>query len=769
MHTLPSAVCPIAAHGGWREVTGTDEYDTSWDEMAEVEQEPTPLDGQDLRIARVEHSDPHTYLGIHPRRGGRKGSVCRAWEPDAQEAWFLPGTGEVVEMECVHPAGLFITPELKLRLPLSYRLRFRFADGNLVEKQDPYAFLPTVSDFDLYLLGEGNHLHSYRSLGAHPRIHQDVAGTSFAVWAPSAMRVSVVGDFNGWDGRRHPMRSLGSSGVWEIFLPGVEAGALYKFEIKTREGHLLLKSDPYALHTEMRPKTASVVTRLEGYEWGDQEWIAARGGRDWRRAPMAFYEVHLGTWQRSADDPTHWLTLRDLAPKLVAHVKWLGFTHIELMPVMEHPFDGSWGYQVLGFYSPTSRFGSPDDFRWFVDYCHREGLGVVLDWVPAHFPRDAHGLARFDGTALYEHEDPRQGEHPDWGTLVFNYGRNEVRNFLVANALYWLEEFHVDGLRVDAVASMIYLDYSRKEGEWIPNRYGGRENLEAISMLQRVNELVYSRHPGAVTIAEESTAWKGVTLPAYLGGLGFGFKWNMGWMNDILEYFSKEPIHRKYHHNNLTFAMLYAWAENFILPLSHDEVVHGKGSLLAKMPGDRWQQLANLRLLFSYMVAQPGKKLLFMGGEFGTPWEWHDQASLPWHLCEYDEHGQVMQYVRDLFHLYRNSPALYERDHDSGGFQWVDFHDVGASVVSFLRRGEDPGDYLFFVFNLTPVVREGYVCGVPRAGWHREVLNSDSRAYGGSDKGNSGGAEAHLEPAHGFDARLVITLPPLAALVFKPA
>ncbi len=736
--------------------------------MQELNKKERGLDPAAEKILRLEHPDPHTWLGVHPRRGGKGGCVVRAWEPGAEEGWVIRKGRKPVPMERIHPEGLFESPEIKARMPLRYKLRFKFPGGAEVEKEDPYSFLPTLGDFDLYLFGEGNHQDIWRFLGAHPREHQGVKGTSFAVWAPNAVRVSVVGDFNGWDGRKHPMRVLGSSGIWEIFLPGVGEGALYKFEIKTQAGHLLLKSDPYALKMELRPRTASVVTRLEGFQWGDREWMEERAKTDPRTRPMSIYEVHLGSWRRVPEEGNRWLTYREMAPLLVEHVKWLGFTHIELMPVMEHPLDESWGYQVVGFYAPTSRFGDPDDFRWFVDYCHRNGIGVILDWVPAHFPKDAHGLARFDGTALYEHEDPRLGEHPDWGTLVFNYGRHEVRNFLTANAVYWLDQFHVDGLRVDAVASMLYLDYSRKEGEWIPNRYGGRENLEAIAFLQRTNELVYGRFPGVISVAEESTAWGGVTLPVYLGGLGFGFKWNMGWMHDILEYFSKDPIYRRYHHGNLTFAMLYAWTENFILPLSHDEVVHGKGSLLSKMPGDRWQQLANLRLLYAYMAAQPGKKLLFMGGEFGHPWEWWHGESLPWHLCAYPEHKKLMEYVRDLFHFYRETPALWERDHDPEGFQWVDFHDVNGSVVAFLRKGKDPGDFVFFAFNFTPVPREGYVFGVPHAGPYKEVLNSDSEFYGGSNMGNAGMVTAEPHPSHGFPASVRITLPPLGAVALKP-
>ena len=726
------------------------------------------LDPDAIRIINIEHPDPHTYLGLHPEEDPKKGNVFRAWEPDAKEAWVIFEDKKPIKLELIHESGLFEGRGIKVKHPVKYKLRFKFEDGSEIEKYDPYSFLPTIGDFDLYLIGEGNHWEIWKQMGAHPRIHQGVKGTSFAVWAPNALRVSVIGDFNGWDGRKHPMRVLGSSGVWEIFIPGVEQGALYKFEIKTKQGWLLKKSDPFAFYTELRPKTASIVASLEGYQWGDREWIEERSKKDWRQSPMAIYEVHLGSWQRCPEEGNRWLTYREIAPKLVEHVKWMGFTHIELLPIMEHPLDESWGYQVLGFYSPTSRYGTPDDFRWFVDYCHQHGVGVILDWVPAHFPKDEHGLARFDGTALYEHEDPRLGEHPDWGTMVFNYGRHEVRNFLIGNALYWLKEFHVDGLRIDAVASMLYLDYSRKDGEWIPNIYGGRENLDAIAFLQRLNEVVYGNFPGVITIAEESTAWGGVTLPVYLGGLGFGFKWNMGWMHDILEYCSKDPIYRKYHHSNLTFAMLYAWSENFILPLSHDEVVHGKGSLLQKMPGDRWQQLANLRLLFAYMIAQPGKKLLFQGGEFANPWEWYYGASLPWHLCQYDEHKNTMFYLRDLLKIYNENSCLWEMDHDSQGFQWVDFHDVGSSIVAFIRKGKDPNNYLFFAFNFTPVPRKNYVFGIPKACRHIEILNSDSKYYGGSNMGNAGVVEAEPIPSHGFPARVTLTLPPLGAVILKP-
>jgi 1,4-alpha-glucan branching enzyme len=595
-----------------------------------------------------------------------------------------------------------------------------------------------------------------------------VAGVHFAVWAPNAKRVSVVGDFNQWDGRQHPMRVRGGTGFWELFIPGLGEGTLYKYEIKGRYDQILEKADPHGHFSELRPRTASVVWEIEKYRWGDQVWMEQRAKTNYLREPMSIYEVHLGSWMRVAEEGDRFLTYRELAHELVAYVTKMGYTHIELMPVMEHPLDASWGYQVIGYFAPTSRFGTPDDFQYFVDYCHQNGIGVILDWVPAHFPRDAHGLARFDGTALYEHEDPRKGEHRDWGTLIFNYGRNEVRNFLISSGLFWLDKYHIDGLRVDAVASMLYLDYSRSSGEWIPNIYGGNENLEAIDFLKRFNELVHELYPGAVTIAEESTAFAGVSRPTYVGGLGFTFKWNMGWMHDTLSYIEKDPVYRKHHHNNLTFGLIYAFSENFVLVISHDEVVHGKGSLASKMPGDQWQQLANLRVYLGYMFTHPGKKLLFMGADIAQWSEWSEARSLDWHLLQWEPHQKLQKYVIDLNRLYRSELALYQVDDSYEGFQWVDFHDWERSVIAFLRRAKDPADHLLIVCNFTPVPRYGYRLGVPERSFYVEVFNSDSDNYWGSNVGNRGGLWSDPLPWQGQPCSLELTLPPLAICVFKP-
>ncbi len=666
-------------------------------------------------------------------------------------------------MSQIHEAGVF-----EARCPAAtegYRLRARYGDATVVELDDPYRFWPTVGEVDLHLLGEGRHRRLWEMLGAHPRTHEGVAGTAFAVWAPGARSVRVVGDFNLWDGRMNPMRSLGSSGVWELFLPAVEAGARYKYEILTAAGHITLKADPMAFPAAEPPATDSVVT-LSSHEWTDGAWLARRDAIDWIHAPISAYEVHLGSWRRRPEEGDRPLTYRELAEDLPGYVAGLGFTHVSLMPVAEHPFSGSWGYQVSSYFAPTSRYGSPDDFRILVDALHRAGIGVLVDWVPAHFPRDDWALARFDGTALYEHADPRQGEHPDWGTLVFNYGRNEVRNFLVSNALYWIEEFHLDGLRVDGVASMLYLDYSRKEGEWVPNKAGGRENLEAVAFLREMNEVVYGEHPGAITIAEESTSWAGVSSPTYAGGLGFGFKWNMGWMNDTLEYFAEDPVHRRFHHDELTFSMVYAFTENFMLPLSHDEVVHGKGSLLARMPGDRGQKVANLRSLYAWMWAHPGKQLLFMGGELAQSEEWAHDRSLDWHLLQYPEHRGVQELVRSLNRIYRAEPALWQRDTTPEGFRWVDASDADANVLSFLRFPEQ-GAPLACVANLSPVCRQGYRVGLPTGGEWRELLNTDNVEFGGSGVSN-GAVNAAKEGSSGLDFSAELVLPPLGVLWLVP-
>ncbi|NOY61024.1 MAG: 1,4-alpha-glucan branching protein GlgB, partial [Calditrichaeota bacterium] len=587
-------------------------------------------------------------------------------------------------------------------------------------------------------------------------------------WAPNARNVSVVGDFNQWHGGKHQMRVLGSSGVWELFIPEIGAGETYKFEIKDQAGNILLKADPFGFESEMRPKTASIVADINHHEWNDAQWMEARRHTDPLKQPISVYEVHLGSWKRKGENESEYLTYEELAHQLADYVKELGYTHIELLPIAEHPLDASWGYQVTGYFAPTSRFGSAESFQYFVDYFHQNGIGVIVDWVPAHFPKDAHGLARFDGSHLYEHADPRKGEHEDWGTLIFNYGRNEVRNFLIANALFWFDKYHIDGIRVDAVASMLYLDYSRKEGEWVPNQFGGRENLEAISFIKRMNELVFGYFPGVLSIAEESTAWPGVSRPTYLGGLGFNIKWNMGWMHDFLTYFSKDPVHRKYHHNMITFALLYAFHENFMLVLSHDEVVHGKRALLDKMPGDFWQKFANLRTLFGFMFGHPGKKLLFMGAEFGQWQEWREDKSLDWNLLDYEPHQKLQALVRDLNHLYSSEPALHALDFDPAGFEWIDFLDSENSIISFLRKSKDPKDMLIFVCNFTPVYRENYRIGVPYLIHYKEILNTDSKNYWGSNKGNFGGLDSEPISWHGRPFSLNLKIPPLATMIFKP-
>ncbi len=624
-----------------------------------------------------------------------------------------------------------------------------------------------LSNDDVYWFNEGTHFRLYKKLGAHIMETDHGWGTYFAVWAPNAEKVSVIGDFNGWDRSRHPMQPRGHSGIWETFIPNVGQGALYKYAVLSRyRGYSVEKTDPFAFYCEPSPKTASIVWDLK-YEWQDAAWMANRSKRNAFDSPISIYEVHLGSWRRVPEEGGRPLTYREMAHALADYVKKMGFTHVEFLPLMEHPFYGSWGYQITGYFAPTSRYGTPQDFMYLVDYLHRNGIGVILDWVPSHFPNDAHGLGYFDGTHLYEHQDPRQGIHPDWNSFIFNYGRNEVQSFLISSALFWLDRYHVDALRVDAVASMLYLDYGRRDGEWIPNPQGGKENLEAIEFLRRLNIEVYREYPGAHMIAEESTAWPMVSRPTHLGGLGFGFKWDMGWMHDTLQYMSKDPIYRKYHHNALTFRAIYAFSENFILPLSHDEVVHGKGSLLGKMPGDEWQKFANLRLLLGYMYGQPGKKLLFMGGEFGQWREWSHDESLDWHLLSYAPHSGIQRWVHDLNTFYRKEPALYEIDYDWTGFEWIDCTDVESSVLSFIRRGRSPDDIVLIVCNFTPVPRHNYRVGVPKLGFWREVLNSDSAYYGGSDQGNLGGVRATPTPFHGRPYSVNLTLPPLAAVFFK--
>ncbi|TCJ20769.1 1,4-alpha-glucan branching protein GlgB [Rubrobacter taiwanensis] len=715
-------------------------------------------------IVAGDHPDPFSFLGMH--RDAKGGPVVRTFLPGAESVEVVSRAGRPLgKLRQVHPDGLFAGPvEEEDR---GYRLRVSYEEGGELELEDAYRFGPTLGELDVYLLGEGSHLRLYEKLGAHLTEIGGVRGVRFAVWAPNARRVSVVGDFNAWDGRRHAMRLHPGVGVWEIFIPGVEEGALYKYEIKGKSGELLpLKADPCGFRAERPPGTASIVHDLSRYEWGDGEWMAGRAGRNALDAPIAIYEVHLGSWRRK--EGNRYLTYRELAEELVPYVREMGYTHVEFLPPTEHPFDGSWGYQPVGLFAPTSRFGTPDDFKYLVDSLHRAEIGVIVDWVPAHFPEDPHGLGYFDGTHLYEHADPRRGRHMDWGTLVFNYGRNEVRNYLISNALFWLSEYHIDALRVDAVASMLYLDYSRGEGEWVPNEYGGNEDLEAVAFIRRLNELVYEQHPDAATIAEESTAWPMVSRPTYLGGLGFGYKWNMGWMHDTLEYMSRDPIHRSYHHDRLTFGLIYAFNENFILPLSHDEVVHGKGSLIGKMPGDEWQRFANLRLYYAFMYGHPGKQLLFMGGEFAQSSEWDHDRSLDWHLLEHPNHRGVQALVRDLNELYRTEPALHEQDFVPEGFEWVDASDSANSVISFLRKSRS-GDPVLIVCNFTPVVRHGYRVGAPAGGCYAELLNTDAGEYGGSGVGNGGGVEAEAVPAHGRPYSLELTLPPLGALFLKPA
>jgi len=728
-----------------------------------------PRDDLD-RLLSGEHSSPHSILGAHPATfGGEAGIVVRALIPNAVYVECVFDDGRVVPLtrEAEGPSDLFAAFVAGVTLPARYRFRFHYADGATWDRADPYRFLPTLGDVDLHLFNEGTHRQLWKVLGAHLRTVDGTTGVSFAVWAPNARRVSVVGDFCAWDGRVFPMRMLGSSGVWEIFLPDIGANALYKFELLTREGALRVKTDPFAAKMEQYPGSAAIVQPEDTYEWNDAAWMQTRRKIDLIRSPVSIYEVHLGSWARVPEDGGRSLSYREIAPKLAEHVTNLGFTHVELMPVMEHPFYGSWGYQVSGYYAPTSRYGTPDDFRFFVDTLHQAGIGVILDWVPAHFPKDDYALRRFDGTALFEHEDPRMAEHPDWGTLIFNYGRLEVRNFLVANALYWLNEFHADGLRVDAVASMLYLDYSRKAGEWLPNRAGGRENLDAIEFLKQFTETVHAEAPGCVTIAEESTAWTGVTTPVNEGGLGFTFKWNMGWMHDTLTYFSHDPVHRRFHHDQLTFAMLYEYSERFIMPLSHDETVHLKGSLLSKMPGDQWQKLANLRVMLAYMFTRPGKKLLFMGTEL-APWsEWNHDSSLDWHLRDDPNRAAFGRFLARLGRVYKQEPALWRDDASWEGFNWIDVADKENSVIAYARRAAQ--SHVVVLLNLTPVPRERYRVGVPENARYQRLLSTDDEAWGGSGYAAFESVDTEPSPFHGQQQSIEITLPPLAAIVLAPS
>jgi 1,4-alpha-glucan branching enzyme len=724
------------------------------------------------QLVEGRYENPFELLGPHEvNDSGRKALAVRAFLPHSTQAWVVDPRHQGLPrpMRRIHPAGFYeaLCPVPEDETAARYLLRVSDEGGKKLTMHDPYSFPHLLSDYDFHLLNEGRHWRLYDKLGAQLRSVDGVEGVNFAVWAPNATSVSVVGDFNGWDYRRHPMRKHIPSGFWELFVPGLGEGTLYKYSVRHHE-HVFEKSDPLAFGAECPPRTASRVIDLNRYRWHDEAWTTARRTTNWLEQPLSFYEVHLGSWRRPGDDPSRWLSYRETAHLLVEYVKEMGYTHIELLPISEHPLSASWGYQTVGYFAATARYGTPQDFMYLVDLCHQNGIGVVLDWVPAHFPRDGHGLRRFDGTALYEHSDPRQGEHRDWGTLVFNYGRHEVRNFLVSNALFWLDKYHIDGLRVDAVASMLYLDYSRQDGDWVPNEYGGRENLKAIALIKELNEQSHLQFPGVLTIAEESTAWGGVSHPTYLGGLGFSLKWNMGWMNDTRTYMRHQAIHRKYHHDELTFSLIYAFHENFVLPLSHDEVVHGKGSLLDQMPGDIWQKFANLRLLYSYMWAHPGKKLLFMGGDFGQWNEWDFDHSLQWDLLQWDSHRGLQRCVADLNRLIRREKSLHQLDFSGQGFSWIDCHNCDESTLSFVRRAKDPNDFLVVCCNFTPVPRMRHRIGVPKNCWYDEIYNSDSTYYGGSNLGNAPGVQAH-EPGHHFQpAAIEVVMPPLATVVFKP-
>ena len=716
-------------------------------------------------IINGDHGNAFAVLGIH-RNKGSKEVFIRAYYPNTKSIEVIrkSDNSSLGYMEKLDERGFY---QINLGVGENFAYKFKIENdlGNIYEAEDPYRFPPTLGDIDVYLLSEGNHLNMYKILGAHIREMDGVKGVSFAVWAPNAKRVSVVGGFNNWDGRVNPMRKHISCGVWDIFIPGIQEGEIYKYEVKTQNDYILTKSDPVGFYAEKRPHTASIVYNIDRYDWSDEEWMKYRQEYNSFDKPMSIYEVHLGSWRRKENN--EYLTYRELADTLVPYVVNMGFTHVEFLPLAEHPLDASWGYQVVGMFAPTSRFGTPDDLRYLIDKFHQAGISVIMDWVPAHFPKDGHGLVEFDGTHLYEHADPRKGEHKDWGTKIYNYGRTEVCNFLCASALYWLKEFHIDGLRVDAVASMLYLDYSRNPGEWIPNQYGGNENLEAISFLRKMNELVYGQCKGAFTCAEESTAWPMVSRPTSMGGLGFGYKWNMGWMNDTLRYISHEPIHRKYHHGMLTFGLLYAFNENFILPISHDEVVHGKGSMLSKMPGDEWQKFANLRAYYGFMYTHPGKKLLFMGCEFGQDWEWNSEEGLRWFLLDYPMYKGMQNCVRDLNLMYKGNPSLYQIDFDYRGFEWIEHSNANDSVITYMRKGEKPGDYLIVACNFTPVVRNNYRIGVYEAGNYQEIFNSDDKNYWGSGVKNEGFMKAEDIGWNDKPRSINVTLPPLATIVIK--
>ena len=719
-----------------------------------------------FHIVNGEHSDPHTVLGMHEmEEDGRKAVVVRAFLPDAAGITVIDYANKRKKypMERLHADGFFEVTIADREEWFRYQLEYTDADGNTWRSYDPYSFSPTLSEFDRHLFGAGTHYEIYEKMGGRLMTHEGARGAAFSVWAPNAKAVSVIGDFNNWDARRSPMRRLGESGIWELFLPAAAEGDKYKFHVTQCDGRVVDKTDPYGVYAEVRPNNASVLYPLKRYKWKDRRWMTARRKYDFRTAPMNIYEVHLGSWKRAEGD--RFLTYTELAEQLIPYVKEMGYTHIEMLPVEEHPFDGSWGYQVTGYYAPTSRYGSPDEFKQFVDACHQNGISVILDWVPAHFPKDDFALARFDGTALYEHQDPRLGEHIQWGTYIFNYGRKEVANFLLANALYWMDIFHIDGLRVDAVASLLRLDFCKEEGQWLPNVYGGSENLEAIEFLKHMNSVIAEREPGALMIAEDSTAWPGVTKKVDEGGLGFSLKWNMGWMNDFLSYIKLDPIYRKYHQNKLTFGMAYHYAENFVLVLSHDEVVHTKSSMIGKMPGDVWRSFANLRLSYGFMMGHPGKKLLFMGGEFAQYSEWSEARSLDWHLLQYADHQEMQAYVKELNHLYTEEPAFWAEDFDPNGFQWIECDDAESSIVSFVRRSKEKE--LIFLCNFTPVVHRGFSLGVPQEGVYHERLNSDAAHFGGSDVINAVPLQSKAEPAGRCPFRVELDVPPLGMVILE--
>ena len=719
-----------------------------------------------FHIVNGEHSDPHTVLGMHEmEEDGRKAVVVRAFLPHAAGITVIDYANKRKKypMERLHADGFFEVTIADREEWFRYQLEYTDADGNTWRSYDPYSFSPTLSEFDRHLFGAGTHYEIYEKMGGRLMTHEGARGAAFSVWAPNAKAVSVIGDFNNWDARRSPMRRLGESGIWELFLPAAAEGDKYKFHVTQCDGRVVDKTDPYGVYAEVRPNNASVLYPLKRYKWKDRRWMTARKKYDFKTAPMNIYEVHLGSWKRAEGD--RFLTYTELAEQLIPYVKEMGYTHIEMLPVEEHPFDGSWGYQVTGYYAPTSRYGSPDEFKQFVDACHQNGISVILDWVPAHFPKDDFALARFDGTALYEHQDPRLGEHIQWGTYIFNYGRKEVANFLLANALYWMDIFHIDGLRVDAVASLLRLDFCKEEGQWLPNVYGGSENLEAIEFLKHMNSVIAEREPGALMIAEDSTAWPGVTKKVEEGGLGFSLKWNMGWMNDFLSYIKLDPIYRKYHQNKLTFGMAYHYAENFVLVLSHDEVVHTKSSMIGKMPGDVWQSFANLRLSYGFMMGHPGKKLLFMGGEFAQYSEWSEARSLDWHLLQYADHQEMQAYVKELNHLYAEESAFWAEDFDPNGFQWIECDDAESSIVSFVRRSQEKE--LVFLCNFTPVVHRGFSLGVPQEGVYHERLNSDAARFGGSDVINAVPLQSRAEPAGRCPFRVELDVPPLGMVILE--